>query len=802
MRFFKDHGILGLNARNLQYIGPYNPEKAVRLADDKLKTKSFLSARGIPVPKLYGTIRSRTELERFDFSALPTSFVIKPNQGSGGEGILPIWDRSNGFYLCAGDTLRLSQPQFEGHIADILDGRFSISGISDIAFFEQRLICDPRLAKFAYKGLPDIRVVVFNLVPVMAMLRLPTRKSQGKANLHQGAVGVGIDIGKGETTHIVQGSKVIEEIPEVGPIRGFQIPYWDDILNIASRIQWETNVGYMAVDIALDDQSGPVLLEINARAGLALQIANLAPLKRRLERVKGLKVQNPEKAVRLAKDMFGNVWEREIKHRTGKEVLGIVEPIKLLIGAKPYRVLALIDPHRDSTQVDARFARERGLVEDGELPSSGSIKMKFILGGRRRQTLGTVVPDLMEQVSYPLVIGRRDLNDFWLDPSRFGVSVPPVPSTSVVASFGRFAVSKSTAFSSSRYREWDELLCEVDERLRLLFHLKPLNLEEQRDEFLSGRIKNPQFTYPELAFDPYEWRERLEKIDFDDSSLGQLFSAKRAELLIKIDALEARGTSHFADHSERLFGTIDSMLLEEAEQFWSMRPSHFQEEGKKLPFEVILERLRQFLQKKGLSHWSIQVKPTLVADCMMGKDQSFLIRQGVEFTEARLAMVIAHEIETHLYTAENGRRQPYRLFQRGTANYLLTQEGMAIHHQEQAVDFLTEKHFWNAGLVLLVDQARQGNFRSVFEKAVALGYTSEKAFQSALKTKRGMEDTAQPGAFTKDLVYFKGRRMVKDYLKSGGDWTRLYLGKLDLTQLSLIEQVPGLVPPGHLPESF
>jgi len=43
-------------------------------------------------------------------------------------------------------------------------------------------------------GLPDIRVIAYNMVPVMAMMRIPTKESGGKANIHGGACAVGIDI--------------------------------------------------------------------------------------------------------------------------------------------------------------------------------------------------------------------------------------------------------------------------------------------------------------------------------------------------------------------------------------------------------------------------------------------------------------------------------------------------------------------------------------------------------------------------------------------------------------------------------
>ncbi len=241
MHIFKKHGILGINARNLLYIRPYNRKKAIKLADNKLKTKHFLSARGIPVPKLFGVIKRKEEAEQFDYNVLPSNFVIKPNFGFGGEGIIPIvgkqeetWTQANGSPL--------DREMIVNHIIDIIDGRFSLSNIRDTAFFEQLIVPDDLLAGFSYKGLPDIRVVVHNLIPVMAMLRLPTQESGGKANLHQGAIGVGIDIAKGEATYCTLNNKIIEEIPGKGKIRGVKIPFWDEILFIASKTHYQSRI--------------------------------------------------------------------------------------------------------------------------------------------------------------------------------------------------------------------------------------------------------------------------------------------------------------------------------------------------------------------------------------------------------------------------------------------------------------------------------------------------------------------------------------------------------------------------------
>ena len=244
---------------------------------------------------------------------MPHSFVLKPNLGYGGEGIVVVIDRKDGFFVKASGDL-VSEAALSEHISDILEGRFSISELQDTAFFEQLIVCDPSLGKFSYKGLPDIRIVVHNLIPVMAMLRLPTKESDGRANLHQGAVGVGIDMATGKKPLILflkiksstkfqvwDPSKVSKFLTGM---RFYSLPQPFSSIRTWVIARWTSR---------FDENNGPLLLEINARAGLSVQMANLAPLRRRLERIQGVQVTTPEKGVRVAQDLFGNKIEKDVK---------------------------------------------------------------------------------------------------------------------------------------------------------------------------------------------------------------------------------------------------------------------------------------------------------------------------------------------------------------------------------------------------------------------------------------------------------------------------------------------------------
>jgi alpha-L-glutamate ligase-like protein len=283
-RWLRESGILGLNQRNNRYTLAYNPRHLYPLVDDKVRTKQLALDAGLAVPELYGVVEIEHQIEELEtlLSAYP-EFVVKPAHGSGGDGVLVVAGRSKDLYRLASGVL-MDEPEFEHYVSNILSGLFSLGGHPDAALIEYRVQFDPLFAAISYQGVPDIRIVVFLGYPVMAMVRLPTRLSDGKANLHQGAIGAGIDIGTGTTLTAVWRNEIVSEHPDTGnPVTGVEIPHWDRLLQIAAGAYELTGLGYVGVDIVLDRDKGPLLLELNARPGLNIQIANRAGLLPRLQ---------------------------------------------------------------------------------------------------------------------------------------------------------------------------------------------------------------------------------------------------------------------------------------------------------------------------------------------------------------------------------------------------------------------------------------------------------------------------------------------------------------------------------------
>lgn len=285
-RKLREGGVLGLNRRNADYTLRYNPRHLYPLVDDKLLTKQLAQRAGIAVPELYGVIEIEYQRRRLTAMLEPhQEFVIKPAQGSGGDGILIISGRKRGHYRKVNRQM-LTEEELQHHVSNILSGMYSLGGHPDKALIEYRVHFAPVFEAVTYQGVPDIRIIVFLGVPVMAMVRLPTRMSDGKANLHQGAIGAGIDLATGTTLTAVWQNEIVTEHPDTeNPITGVLIPDWDILLRLAARSYELTGLGYQGVDIVLDKDKGPLMLELNARPGLNIQIANRAGLGPRLELV-------------------------------------------------------------------------------------------------------------------------------------------------------------------------------------------------------------------------------------------------------------------------------------------------------------------------------------------------------------------------------------------------------------------------------------------------------------------------------------------------------------------------------------
>ena len=426
----KASDILGMNARERLFT-PLNSKKSRVFTKSKLEAKNLLESNGIPVPKLYATFSNPNELEEFNFSSIESSFVIKPTGGNAGKGILIIKkrvkNRDDKWVGASGKHLDVKDLQL--HVGDILEGIYSTYGTSHQAFVEERILIHPKFKRLAYKGTPDIRVIVYNKVPVMAMLRLPTEESEGKANLHQGAIGVGVDIATGITISAIHKGKPIFRLPnKKRKLNGIKIPKWTRLLKTAVLAAEASGLGYCGVDLLIDPEIGPVVVELNSNPGLAIQVANRDGIRRRLERVGGLKIRDETHGVRVGKSLFAEWFSDTLIAEDGVLVVDNFETIKIRNPQtrKWEEQKAKIDTGAFRTSIDRGIATDMNLLSPdailwyGEFRNSNGVQKRPVvevmlnIKGRKVKTTASVA-DRSRSAS-KILVGRQDLSGFLVKP--------------------------------------------------------------------------------------------------------------------------------------------------------------------------------------------------------------------------------------------------------------------------------------------------------------------------------------------------------------------------------------------------
>lgn len=375
----------------------------------------------------------------------------KPVSGYGGEGIIIIRKKLRSqmsdvsFQLMDGKTI--NNEELTAHCMEILGGKFSMHGTADAVLIEERIKIHPMFLNLTKSGTPDIRVIVYNKVPVMAMFRIPTQKSNGKANLQQGAYGLGIDLATGITTFGIEGKgEEIKRIYDFGKkkeikVNGIKIPFWREILETAVKCQAAiSSLGFLGVDVVLDKDKGPMVLEVNARPGLSIQICNKAGLKRRMEKVEDINIKSVDQSIAVSKYLFGENFSEKVEAKSKIKTIKPLETILIKIpkGYHPemqkspilrhgkHRVVevrAKVDTGAYRSSIDRILAEKLGLLQTGRVlyyrhykSSLGKhrdrpvVGLTFWLQGKKVITAVNVAD--RGKLRTKFLLGRKDLEGF------------------------------------------------------------------------------------------------------------------------------------------------------------------------------------------------------------------------------------------------------------------------------------------------------------------------------------------------------------------------------------------------------
>ncbi len=424
----KPSHILGMNAR-YQYT-KRNPYSAKKYGFSKLRTKELLAEHGIPTAQVFHVFTELQEIDKINWDIIPTPFVIKPASGSAGKGIWIITKKlSNKQAWKNSHNKTINEADLNLHVTNILDGEFSTWGSSHKAIVEEMIPAHPDLSKYSYKGTPDIRVIVFNSVPVMAMARIPTKQSNGKANLDQGALGLGIDIATGYTTYAVRGKKEkITHFPGTKKkVAGIKIPHWKKVLETAVRSSNAAGYKFMGADIFIHPEKGPMIVELNGYPGLSIQLCNRAGLKRRIERVEGLEITDAKHGVKVAQALFAHNFSDQIQIDSGKQVISTQPSIQILDEKrKQHETQALVNTGRYRSAISEKYAHDLGLFDiddllwrqkegiEGKVPV---IEVQYKIKGKTIKTAMVVIKKLNSSKN-KVELGRKDLQGFLIGDSQ------------------------------------------------------------------------------------------------------------------------------------------------------------------------------------------------------------------------------------------------------------------------------------------------------------------------------------------------------------------------------------------------
>ena len=766
--------ILWVNKRYLKYIKPFNPKKEIKLADSKLKTKKLLENLDIPHPKLLDIIKTRRQLRNYDFSKFVwKDFVVKPNKWSKWKWILICHMIDENFIKTSSNIV--SVDDFKKQIADILDGKYSLTLWNDIALIEEKIIPSDEFSIFCEYGLADIRLISMNLVPVMAMLRYPTKESEGKANIAKWGIGFWVDITNWKIVSMYYKRKIYKkEFPqEYKEFKNKQIPYWDDILLYSSQIQYFTNIGYLGLDWVIA-KNGPNLLEINARAWMEIQLVNGEWLENRLKKVEDMSISSPSKWVEIWKTLFSkSTTNPTIK----KDMIYLQQPWILKTEDKSIPIIVKVDLDNKFNYVSS------SLIDDFD--SSYTLKFNDII-------LNNIKFEKNDKLWNTITLWRKELEDFII-----------IPKKKDIKSFEIWNSKKYLTTEENILMELDNHIDLLSKKLNISKIVKPTNYMEELDNFITwGWNYNPKFEYK------YPSDKKLENIEdeiksikekyFDvkselHSELLDLFKEKLEESEIKLNLIKAYKKQDFkliGKYNTLLYGSVNEELLTLAKtKIW---PVFDKKLGRRFSIQEVVKKTKKHLKQKWLENIKVKVESDVSSRILVKRWEPIIvaINKNSEFYEKEIDMILAHEIDVHVIRYINWKKSWWKILQSGTWFYLKDEEWLAIWNSFRYLpDDYEKKAIYEK--YYLLSQAEKTDFVSL-ANIIKWLYPEDgllKIFRRTLRFKRWIQNTAFRWEWTvyyKDKIYLDGYIKVKNWVEEGGDFEAMLKWKYKIEDLKFI----------------
>jgi uncharacterized protein (TIGR02421 family) len=337
----------------------------------------------------------------------------------------------------------------------------------------------------------------------------------------------------------------------------------------------------------------------------------------------------------------------------------------------------------------------------------------------------------------------------------------------------------------------DKKLKDLLQQLNLGQMVKPTNLIEAKKAFLnprpSGKRKSPAFQYKNA---PSQWTDfkpvlPLESMDAPDEII-EIYREKQCELEQTKDMFAAVGTEEFTPFSIEIFGAPTAEDALKARRVLE-RLSNVTPLDQNISAIDFAGLLKTRLEKLGIA-MDIELVSSMATKISVDSVSRFIhLNRNALFSPKEINRLLVHEIDVHAVRIHNGSCFPWRIFSMGTANYRETEEGLAVYVERFLEHLYPFQEKIYAGRCLAVYLALSAGFTDVFEELLPY-FNEETAYTIVERVKRGLADTSQPGALTKEFHYFTGPDKVQSYLRANGSLKILMGGKIAFKYAKLLNR--------------
>lgn len=642
--------------------------------------------------------------------------------------------------------------------ANILDGEYSLTK-KDSILIEEKLAPGEGFKAFCTYGLADIRIIVFNLVPVAAMIRIPTEESEGKANINAWGIGCGIDIQTGNIYSTLYEGKIYKKLfPKVSKMyQGMKIPFWDDLLFLSSKIQYFVNLWYLALDRVITED-GPKLLEINARAGLEVQNISDTRLQKILNKIEDLQIQDPQKGVEIGKTLLAREYSNspEMHKILYLSQDGILK-IKDATQTEEIPVVVSIDLNKKKNYISPELYTR-------VLQTTSSLHIALPENSIILRQLEFLPSD---KVQNWIVLGKQASENFLIRPYKLEQKTINILKSEVVVESELAAL-----------HQLDDKVDLSHRRLNLTTKLRPINYFDELDNFISWKGNYaPIFSY-DFPSEKKMIKRKEDLLSLKEETSGsklksplvQLFDEKVDELFMRhqlLDAYKKQDYQNIEEGNILLRGEFDEKLVKLSKEKIAMEEKK-ELLGGSIWFTGIKDKIEKRLNELEIYNVDIVESSSTLSriSVSMGKDIKINVAQGAEFWEKEIDAIIAHEIDTHLLRYINGKKSWWHIFSSGTGFYLEEEEGLAIWNAKQKLP----EGYESLGIYkkyYLLYESMHLNFKQLFDlvSIVYPQYSLEGRFKACIRIKKGIihNSNKQIGrSWMKNKVYLEGYMWMRE----------------------------------------